>query len=56
VLESKGGHYKSEYQENGSGMLTTTAVIEFEIEKRDIQYDGKPVTIRVLRVSSCDKK
>jgi hypothetical protein len=52
VLESKGDHYKIEYQENGGGTLTTAAVIEFEIEKRNIQRDGKPVTIRVLRVSS----
>jgi hypothetical protein len=29
---------------------------EFEIEKRNIQRDGKPVTIRMLRVSSYDQK
>ena len=57
VLESKGGHYKIEYQENGGGTLTTAAaVIEFEIEKRNIQRDGKSVTIRVLRVSSYEEK
>jgi hypothetical protein len=56
VLESKGGHYKIEYQENGGGTLTTAAVIEFSVEKRNIKRDGKPVTIRVLRVSSYDKK
>jgi hypothetical protein len=56
VLESKGNHYKVEYQENGGGTLTTAAIIEFEIEKRDIHRDGKPVTIRVLRVSASDKK
>jgi hypothetical protein len=56
ALESKGGHYKIEYQENGGGTLTTAAVIEFSVEKRNIQRDGKPVTIRVLRVSSYDKK
>jgi hypothetical protein len=44
------------YHENGGGTLTTAAVIEFEIEKRNIKRDGKPVTIRVLRVSSYDKK
>jgi hypothetical protein len=56
VLESKGDHYKIEYQENGGGTLTTAAVIECEIEKRNIQCDGKPVTIRVLRVSSYGQK
>ena len=56
VLESKGNHYKVEYQENGGGTLTTASIIEFEIEKRNIRRDGKPVTIRVLRVSSYNQK
>jgi hypothetical protein len=56
VLESKGSHNKVEYQENGGGTLTTASTIEFDVEKRNIQRDGKPVTIRVLRVSSCNQK
>jgi len=56
VLESKGNHYKVEYQENGGGTLTTASTIEFDIEKRNIQRDSKPVTIRVLRVSSYNQK
>ena len=56
VLESKRDHYKIEYQENGGGTLTTAAVIEFSIEKRNIQRDGESVTIRVLRVSSYEEK
>jgi hypothetical protein len=56
VLDSKGNHYKIEYQENGGGTLTTTAIIEFNIEKRNIHHDGKPVTLRVLRVSSYNQK
>ena len=56
VLESKGNHYKVEYQENGGGTLTTASIIEFEIEKRNIRRDGKPVTIRVLRVSAFNQK
>jgi hypothetical protein len=52
VLESKGNHYKVEYQENGGGTLTTSSTIEFEIENREIHHEGKPATIRVLRVSS----
>jgi hypothetical protein len=56
VLESKDNHYKVEYQENGGGTLTTAAVIGFSVEKRNIERDGKPVTIRVLRVSSYDQK
>jgi hypothetical protein len=56
VLESKGNHYKVEYQENGGGTLTTASIIEFEFEKRNIQRDNKPVTMRVLRVSSYNQK
>ena len=55
-LESKGNQYKVEYQENGGGTLTTSSGIEFEIEKRNIHRDGKPVTIRVLRVLSYNQK
>ncbi|PYI98845.1 MAG: hypothetical protein DME98_02825 [Verrucomicrobia bacterium] len=56
VLEEKGNHYKIEYQENGGGTLTTPSIIEFDIEKRSIHRDGKPVTMRVLRVTSYDQK
>ncbi len=56
VIESKGHHYKVEYQENGGGSLTTAAIIEFLVEKRDIRVDGKPATIRVLRVLSYASK
>ena len=56
VLESKGHHYKVAYQENGGGTLTTEAIIEFNIEKRDIKVDGKPQTIRVLHVLSYANK
>jgi len=56
VLESKDNHYKVEYQENGGGTLTTASVIEFDIDKRNIQRDGKPVAIRVLRVTSYNQK
>jgi len=52
VLESKGHHYKVAYQENGGGTLTTEAIIEFTVEKRDIRVEGKPMTIQVLRVLS----
>src|SRR6266478_1998133 len=56
VLESKDNHYKVEYQENGGGTLTTASIIEFDIDKRNVQREGKPVTIRVLRVSSYNQK
>jgi hypothetical protein len=52
VVESKGKHYKIEYQENGGGTLTTSATIGFDIEQRNIQRDDKPTTIRVVRVTS----
>jgi hypothetical protein len=56
VLESKGNHYKVEYQENGGGTLTTASIIEFDIEKRSVRQGGSPMTIRVLRVSSVTQK
>jgi len=56
VIESHGHHYKIEYQENGGGSLTTSCVIECAVEKREVQVDGKPVTIRVLRVLSYKDK
>lgn len=56
VLESKGSHQKIEYQENGGGTLTTASIIEFDIQKRNIERDGKPASIRVLRVTSYSQK
>jgi hypothetical protein len=56
VLDTKGNHYKIEYQENGGGTLTTASTIEFEIDKRRIRHNGSPITIRVLRVSSYTQK
>jgi hypothetical protein len=56
VLESKGNQYKIEYQENGGGTLTTSSIIEFEVEKRSIRRDGRPLPIRVLRVTSYNQK
>ena len=56
VLEAKGDRYKVEYQENGGGTLTTASTIEFSIEKREIRRDGKPATLRVLRVLSYSSK
>jgi hypothetical protein len=56
VLESKGNHYKIEYQENGGGTLTTASTVEFDIDKRNIRRNGSPMTIRVLRVSSYTQK
>ncbi|PYI72863.1 MAG: hypothetical protein DMF02_02525 [Verrucomicrobia bacterium] len=56
VLESKGNHYKIEYQENGGGTLTTASVIEFDVVKRDVRRGGKPLSVRVLRVTSYNQK
>jgi hypothetical protein len=56
VLDSRGNHYKIEYQENGGGTLTTASTIEFDIDKRNIRRNGSPITIRVLRVSSYTQK
>ena len=56
VLETKGNRFKVEYQENGGGSLTTASIIEFVIEEREIQRDGKPGMVRVLRVLSHTSK
>jgi hypothetical protein len=56
VLESKGDHCRIEYQENGGGTLTTTSVIEFDVVKRDVRREGKPLSVRVLRVTSYNQK
>ncbi|MEP6672655.1 MAG: hypothetical protein ABJF10_26055, partial [Chthoniobacter sp.] len=52
ITEHKGNHYKVVYQNNGGGSLTTSATIEFSVEKRDVRVDGKAKTMRVLRVLS----
>ena len=52
ITEQKGNHYKVDYQENGGGTLTTMAKIEFNVEKREVRVQGKPKTVRVLRVTS----
>ena len=51
VLENNGNHYKVQYDENGGGSLTSSSTIEFTIDKRTIQRDGKPLAMRVLRVT-----
>jgi hypothetical protein len=56
VIEHKGNHYKIEYQDNGGGSLTTSAMIEFSVEKREVRVDGKPRTVHVLRVLSYANK
>ena len=56
VLETRGNQHNVEYQENAGGALTTASIIEFEIENREIHREGKPATIRVLRVSSYSQK
>jgi hypothetical protein len=56
VLEAKGNRYKVEHQENGGGSLTTAAIIEFTVAKREIRRNGKATTIRVLRVESIHSK
>ena len=56
VLGLKGNTYTVEYQENGGGSLTTDSKIEFVIDKRTIQRDGKALSMRVLRVVSYKSK
>lgn len=56
LIEAKNDHYKVEYQENGGGTLTTASIIEFTVVKREIRKNGRPATIRVLRVDSYSSK
>jgi hypothetical protein len=56
VLEVKGNHYKVLYAENGGGTLTTQAVIDFVVERRQISVDGKSESVHVLRVLSYKSK
>ena len=56
VIGLKDNRYTVQFQENGGGSLNTDSTIEFTIEKRTIQKDGKPATISVLRVMSYKSK
>lgn len=50
VLEARGNHYTVEYQENSGGTYTSSCIIKFSVEKREVLKNGKQTTIRVLRV------
>ena len=56
VLGLKGNRYTVEYQENGGGTLTTDSTIDFVIDKRSMERDGKTEDIRILRVVSYKSK
>lgn len=56
VIGLKGNRYTVEYQENGGGTLTTDRTIDFVIDKRSIERDGKIENIRILRVMSYKSK
>lgn len=56
VLEHKADHFKVEYQENGGGTLTTSAVIEFTLVTRELKRNGKSANIRVIRVDEFTSK
>jgi len=55
-LKTSNGRFTVEYQNNGGGTLTTASVIEFSIEKRELHKDGKPISVRVLRIASIATK
>lgn len=56
LIEAKANYYKVEYQENGGGTLTTSSIIEFSVVKRELRRNGKPITIRSLRVDAYSSK
>ena len=55
VIEHKGNYYKVEYQDNGGGTLTTSSLIGFTLERREILVGGRPKAINTLRVISHSK-
>lgn len=56
VLEMKDDCYKIEFQSNGGGTLTTSAIIEFSITKRTLKVNGETKDLRVLRILSFASK
>ena len=52
VLEQKGNQYTVLYSENGGGTMTTSAIIEFVVERRQFKQNGKLKSFRALRVLS----
>ncbi len=45
-----------EFQSNGGGTWTTANVIEFVIDQRTVLKQGKPQSLRVLRVTAISQK
>ena len=56
VVEAKDNRYKIEFQSNGGGTLTTAAIIECSIAKREMKVNGETKSVRVLRVLSFASK
>ena len=52
LIEARGNHYKVKYQENGGGTLTSSCIIEFTLETREILRNGQRARIPTLRVLS----
>jgi hypothetical protein len=50
VVKVEGNRYTVEVRDNGGGTLTTSAIVDFVVEKRAIRQDGKLKNIRVLKV------
>lgn len=55
-LKVDNGEIAVEYQSNGGGTFTSASIIEFTIEKRALRKNGKPISVRVLRVVSVAAK
>jgi len=52
VLESRPPRYRIVYQENGGGTLTTSDVIEVEVDTRVVEVEGVATEVRVMRILS----
>ncbi|MFN9719689.1 MAG: hypothetical protein ACK58L_13395 [Planctomycetota bacterium] len=52
VIGSDNGKMTVEFQSNGGGTFTSASMIEFIIESRELQQNGKRVIRKVLRVTS----
>ena len=56
VLESDGSRYRIHYQSNSGGTLTTSSLIDVEIDERTVHVDGAARRTRVMRVLSFETK
>jgi hypothetical protein len=55
IVESRPPRYRILYQENGGGTLTTSDLIEIEVDTCAVEVDGAATAVRVMRVLSIER-